>query len=394
MDGWILGQICKKPIHFMTKGTFFSSPLKSRFLRSLGMIPINRATESKTQGVNNNSSFDACYELLESKKTLVIFPEGNSYAEKVLRELKTGTARIALEVEARNKGLANLKIIPIGLIYTDAAKFRSSAIVNVGESITAIDYIEEYQSSPREASRKLTNEFRVGMEKMLVGSSSAEHEKLVDGIIELLNSKYTNTEEKGVKKEVVLVKETYQKMNNIVISAPHKLSEITQLYTDIKLQLHQSNVKSEFLDRNYRPLVFFRQLLFSTLYIIIGIPFFLFGLLHNILPFQFADYIIPKIVKEIEYYAPVAVLLGLVIYPLNYVGFLYLIDYFFSMTFWVKFIYFFSMPVMGLFAYYYYQYMKHISLKGHFMYLMKNEKEKMKSIRKDKEKLKKMIFDE
>ena len=178
MDGWILGQICKKPIHFMTKGTFFSSPLKSRFLRSLGMIPINRATESKTQGVNNNSSFDACYELLESKKTLVIFPEGNSYAEKVLRELKTGTARIALEVEARNKGLANLKIIPIGLIYTDAAKFRSSAIVNVGESITAIDYIEEYQSSPREASRKLTNEFRVGMEKMLVGSSSAEHEKL------------------------------------------------------------------------------------------------------------------------------------------------------------------------------------------------------------------------
>ena len=35
MDAWILGQICKEPIYFMTKGTFFNNKLKSVFLRSL-----------------------------------------------------------------------------------------------------------------------------------------------------------------------------------------------------------------------------------------------------------------------------------------------------------------------------------------------------------------------
>jgi len=30
------------------------------------------------------------------------------------------------------------------------------------------------------------------------------------------------------------------------------------------------------------------------------------------------------------------------------------------------------MPIMGLFAYYFYHYIKHVSLKAHFMYLMKN----------------------
>jgi len=393
MDGWILGQVCKEPIHFMTKGTFFSSPIKSAFLRSLGMIPINRATESNTKGVDNNSSFEACYELLEAGKTLVIFPEGNSFPERVLRELKTGAARIALEVEKRNEGKANLKVIPIGLVYTNAAKFRSSVIASVGESIEPAKLVEEYQEDSRSASKKLTEEFRVEMESLLVGSSSVEHEKLVDGIINLLNNKYIKSDEKGVKKEVVLAKETYEKINNILISDPHQLFNITQLYTKIKMQTHQLAIKPEFLDRNYRPLIFFRQLILSSVYIIIGLPLFLYGLIHNILPYQFADNIIPRIVKEVDYYASVAVLMGLVIYPLNYVGFLYLTDHFFPMTFWIKVLYFVSMPIMGLFAYYFYHYIKHVSLKAHFMYLMKNDKDRVKAIRKDKELLRKMIFD-
>jgi len=298
-----------------------------------------------------------------------------------------------LETENRNNGKLNLKVIPIGLVYTNAAKFRSSIIANVGEPIDILQYLQEYTKEPRSASKKLTDDFRVEMESLLVGSNAVEYEELVDGIIKLLNSKYTKSEEKGVKKDVVLTKEVYQRINTILVSNPHRITEIKHLYSDIKMQLHQSNIKPEFLDRNYRPLVFFRQLFFSTLYILVGFPFFLFGLLHNILPFQIADNLIPKIVKEIEYYAPVAVLMGLVIYPLNYVGFLYLTDYFFSMTFWIKVVYFVSMPVSGLFAYYFYHYIKHVSLKAHFMFLMKNDKEKVKTIRKDKVRLKEMIFD-
>jgi hypothetical protein len=35
--------------------------------------------------------------------------------ERQLRELKSGTARIALEVEQRNAGKLNLKVVPIGI---------------------------------------------------------------------------------------------------------------------------------------------------------------------------------------------------------------------------------------------------------------------------------------
>ena len=232
------------------------------------------------------------------------------------------------------------------------------------------------------------------MEALLVGSTSVDTEKLVDGITKLLSSKYSKEEEKGVKKELVQIRDTYQKVNDIMISNPRKMLDITMLYTQIKLQLKQSEIKPDFLDRDYRRIRFLGQMFLSFLFIIIAFPFFLFGIIHNILPFQIIDRIIPKIVKEIEYYAPVAVLMGLVAYPLNYFGFVLLTDHFFPLTFWVKVFYFFSMPVFGLFAYYFYQYLTHISLKAHFMYMMKNDKDRIKSIRHSKEDLREMIFGE
>ena len=147
MDAWLIGTISKEPIYYMTKATFFNNKLKMWFLRSLNMIPINRADEAKIEGVNNNSTLEECYKILSEGKTLVVFPEGSSYMELLLRKLKSGTARIALEAEQRNGGKLNLKVIPIGLMYTKGEKFRSSIMVNIGEGITVTDYLERWQWS-------------------------------------------------------------------------------------------------------------------------------------------------------------------------------------------------------------------------------------------------------
>jgi 1-acyl-sn-glycerol-3-phosphate acyltransferase len=136
MDAMMIGFITKKPVYFMAKGTLFNSKLKLWLLQNLNMIPINRQGETAVKGVKNQDSFEACYQLLESGKTLVIFPEGTSFLERQLRALKTGTARIALEAENRNNGKLGLKVVPLGLNYHKAEKFRSSVLVNVGEPIS------------------------------------------------------------------------------------------------------------------------------------------------------------------------------------------------------------------------------------------------------------------
>ena len=154
MDGWIISYITKEPIYFMAKGTFFNSPLKKWLLKSLGLIPINRASESATKGVKNTDSFEACYRLLEEGKTVVIFPEGTSYKEMQLRELKSGTARIALEVEKRGKIKTPIQVVPIGLVYTEAEAFRSSVLVSIGEPISPTPFLSMFKENSSKAARE------------------------------------------------------------------------------------------------------------------------------------------------------------------------------------------------------------------------------------------------
>ena len=393
MDAWIIGALFKRRIYFMAKATFFSSPLKRWLLGSIGLIPINRTSELKTKGVSNKSSFEMCYKILEEGNVLVIFPEGNSFLERKLRDLKSGTARIAIEVVNRAKIQNELKIIPVGLVYSRAEKFRSSVFANVGAPINPYQYSEEYEVSSVQASKELTEKFRNSLEELLVSSSSTANEIIVDNIIEVLSSKYTRSKGRGVEKNVIRIKEINERINEIQKVAPSKLEEIGVLAEGINDKLKKLDIKPDFLDRSYRPRMFARQIVQSLLFLVIGLPLYLYGVVHNIFQYKFTDIIITKLVRDLEYYAPIAVLMGIVLYPLTYFGFVELVDYYLPMVFVVKLTYFASMPLLGLFAFSFHKYIGHISFKTNYLFLMKTERESINSLRTEREKLRKLIFD-
>jgi len=392
MDAWIIGKLFNRRIYFMAKATFFSTPFKRWLLGSIGLIPINRTTELKTKGVSNKSSFEMCYKILEEGNVLVIFPEGNSFLERKLRGLKSGTARIALEVVSRGKILSELKIIPVGLVYSKAEKFRSSVYANVGEPINPNKYSEAYTFSSIEASKELTEEFRDSLEGLLVSSSSTTNEILVDNIIAVLASKYTRSKGRGVEKNVLRIKEMNERINQIVSTDPSKMEEIKTLAERIKNKIDKLDIKPDFLDRTYRPRMFARQIIQSLLFLVIGLPLYLYGMIHNIFQYKLTDLIITKLVRDLEYYAPIAVLLGIILYPLTYFGFIELVDYFIPMAFIVKLVYFSSMPLLGLYAFSFQKYIGHISFKTNFLFLMKTERESINSLRLEREKLRQLIF--
>ena len=217
MDAWMIGYASKLPIFFMAKGTLFSSTIKNKILRSLNMIPINRRREGSTKGVSNSDSFEACYRILEEGKCLLIFPEGTSFLERHLRELKSGTARIALEAEKRNGNNLGIKVIPFGLNYLDANRFRSRVLIHVGQAIQLKDYLhstnDEIAQNQSKSAKKLTEQFRIRLEQVLVYSSEKEMELLVDDLHEIFHSKYIKQEKKGVQGEFDLLKQIRDKID-------------------------------------------------------------------------------------------------------------------------------------------------------------------------------------
>ena len=68
----------------------------------------------------------------------------NFMATVQLKEVKTGVARMALELEHRHGGRLGLQVMPAGLTYSAKEIYRSDVLVNFGEPLRAADYLEGY----------------------------------------------------------------------------------------------------------------------------------------------------------------------------------------------------------------------------------------------------------
>jgi hypothetical protein len=118
------------------------------------------------------------------------------------------------------------------------------------------------------------------------------------------------------------MREVFAQMNAIRIAQPWKIKEISLLVESLKIRIVHLHIKSDFLDRKYRTSIFVRQLVSSFFVMLIGLPLFLFGMIHNFLQYKLVDFLVLRLVKDVEYYAPVSLLFSLVLYPLVYTSFL------------------------------------------------------------------------
>jgi hypothetical protein len=127
------------------KATLFRNRVAAALLRWLGVVPLRRASDERTSGRGvapgrNSDTFRAVREALARGGTVLIFPEGKSHDEPSLAPLKTGAARMALD--ARDAGVRELVIVPIGLTFERKEAPRTRVLVQVGEAIS----IDAWQS--------------------------------------------------------------------------------------------------------------------------------------------------------------------------------------------------------------------------------------------------------
>ena len=87
-------------------------------------------------------------------------------------------------------------------------------------------------------------------------------------------------------------------------------------------------------------------------------------------------------------------LLGLILYPLAYLAFMFGMKQLLQLNFWDQLAYFISMPLSGLLAFSMHAYFKHISLKWRFIYYLMKDKQKMQELKREKDKLRALVFGE
>ncbi|GAB3534603.1 hypothetical protein GCM10027443_22020 [Pontibacter brevis] len=361
MDPIVTASLLRQPVHFIAKSTVFGSGLQNWMLRQMHLIPIHRREDNPDQPVSNDEAFAASFKALQQQKTLLIFPEGNSFNQRRLRKIKTGTARIALGAEADvNYNLLGIKILPVGLNYAAPTRFRSNVFVNIGEPITVADYAAAYQQDGQTAVLTLTEEIRQRLERLIIHTPTDEEDELARQIEAIYKEHLATAAPPDVsapEHDFLLTKTILKSIEYFSQTAPVRVVALKQKLNNYMLQLKRLRLQDALMGKRSKTIL--RQSLLNLFYLIAGLPVHLYGVLHNYIPYIVPSKVARAVTKEEEWYAPIMLTVGIFTFPLFYLLAGRLVIDLLDLTLPWALLYILSLPLSGFFALHYWSTLQH-----------------------------------
>ncbi len=181
-DAFVIGASVPRKVNFVaTVQLFRFAPLRWLLARC-GVIPINRVKDDPRAMRTVMATFEACFRVLERGEAIGIFPEGITHDDPQLKTVKTGAARMALELEQRHAGKLGLQIVPVGLTFSAKETYRSEVLVNFGEPIRVVDFLTGYPEKKRDCIHALTIEIEHRIEALILHLPRLERTRVVEAV--------------------------------------------------------------------------------------------------------------------------------------------------------------------------------------------------------------------
>jgi 1-acyl-sn-glycerol-3-phosphate acyltransferase len=167
-----------KILVFLTRGGIFGSKLVAFWLDAFYMLPIYRKRDGIKAVAKNHEIMEKCYELIkEGRHPVAMFPEGNHNMKYGLRPLQKGIARLAFNTLEKYPDL-DLKIIPIGVNYSDPTYFRANVLVKKGAPIYIKPFYDKYLENKAEGTKQLLEELKKEMAKLQLFIPADNYEEI------------------------------------------------------------------------------------------------------------------------------------------------------------------------------------------------------------------------
>lgn len=328
MDPILLATEIRQKLYFLARGEAFKTKLISGIFNILHMIPVYRPEVQPEKVHENKMIFKKCHDHLAAGRSMLIFPEGFSKTERRLRHFKTGTARIALGAESENGFNLGVKIVPIGINYSNPHHFRSDVFVNFADPIDVKDYKDAYEEDPRACVTKLTDEIKKRISEKIVIIEDNKLEKLIRQIEQLCRRTLRDLSVKRTKAEQDLYfsKHIVQAVLLYRSNHPAKMKDFERKLDYYLNKLKQLQISDTQIRNHHVPLKTLEKLVFFTL----GFPLFLFGFLANVIPFKTAEFLARKIRVRKDFVGSIKLAFGMFVFLIFYIMQFFVIGSIFS----------------------------------------------------------------
>lgn len=353
MDALNIATLLKAQPIFLARADIFSKKPIARFLNWMKMIPIYRIRDGFDSLQKNDEVFEQCARLLGKGMSLAIFPEGNHGDQRRLRAFKKGMARVALGSEKARDYKLNLDIIPVGIDYSHYENFRARVTLSVGNPVRVAQFSELYEENAQKGLKALNEEVRKHILPLMIDIPWTNIYDGVMGIRTLYGARYAEKNSMPYKSSFNRFdadKSLIDSIATILEKAPEKTEAICKKTATYFKILNRSKLRDHIpANAPYGTFRLFRNLLFLT----IGLPFFLYGLLNNFLIFLIPDKLSRSLIKDPQFRSSIAYVLAFVVLmPIFYILQTLIIYWVFDLW-WAPWAYLLSLIPFGLFAIYY-----------------------------------------
>ena len=367
MDPIVIGLQMKQQLFFLAKAQAFRSSFAKWLLPKFNMIPVYRQQDDPTQMRKNEETFDRCYEHLARKGTILIFPEGVSLTQRKLEKIKTGAARIALGAEAAKGYKLGVKILTVGLNYSNPHRFQSDLFINIDSPIEVSEFTEQHQQDSFKAAHALTDLIRHRLEHQIISIDDADTDRLVKNIetvykTQLLESAGSSAKEK--EKDFEMTKRIVDAVSYYKTNQPERVQRISKMTDDYFTALDRLHLNDNLLKGFSKSRSVFLRSAYTLAYLLLGFPFWLFGMINNYLPYKLPYYITRAITKKTDWHGALFIVLGVFTFIIFYSLQIYCI-YRLYHNLWISLGYFVVLPITGFFAYAYH--LRFTNLRGKWL---------------------------
>jgi 1-acyl-sn-glycerol-3-phosphate acyltransferase len=303
-----LNAACRVPkvVHFLANASLFQTPFTNWFFNTFYCIPVERPQDTKGKPINNANAFRKSQQFINQGGCLFIAPEGGSDMERRVRSFKTGTARILLGAAAQQNFETDLKIMPVGLTYDHPNRFRSRMTVNAAPPILARDYAKAFKADKVQAARQLTQDLEQAIRDHTIDTKDEAEDKLALRAEELLRNSHPLDGPAHFRR----TKSWIEGLRRQAEQSPEGYKAYAQQQAAYWEKLTAARTTDEAVAKRPGPA--------ALIFLILGAPFALYGLINNFV----AGYL-PKLASEkldlyIGYTASVQILCGLLAFPVVY----------------------------------------------------------------------------
>lgn len=296
---------------FLARSDVFKGRFLTKVLTFLKILPVYRIRDGYSTLQHNDATFRKTLDVFNNRNGLVILPEGSHHAQKKLRPLKKGIARIAFQAEEASDFQMGICIVPVGLEFEDYHRPGSQLLIMFGEPIPVEKFVQLYKENPPQAFNAFMAEVSQGMKREMIHISDDRHHDEILTYLDLIVSTSSELANAGAYEKFEKKQAVANALEKMAVNNPSVYADIiSELQSLIKLLRKQGLIPRYFqwMHRNtIMPLL-------STIALFVTLPLYMISLLNILIPVGLS-YLAGKKAKDHHFISSFRFVVGLLAFP-------------------------------------------------------------------------------